>query len=101
MNCKSYDSFFTNFANKTKLDIILSLQKKPLTVTQISDALKQEQSKISHNLAKLSSCRILHVQKKGRERIYSLNKETVLPILELVKKHVKNNCCERCCTNDK
>ncbi len=100
MNCKSYDSFFTNFANRTKLDIILALQKKPLTVSQITKALKQEQSKISHSLQKLSSCRILHVKKKGRERIYSLNRETVLPILELVKKHVKNNCCERCCTDE-
>lgn len=97
MNCKSYDNFFINFSNKTKLDIILALRKKPLCVSEISKKLRCEQSKISHSLKKLASCHVLNVKKNGRERIYSLNKETVLPILRLVEKHVKKNCAGGCC----
>ncbi len=92
MRCKSFDNFFLNFANKTKLDIILCLKEKPLSVTEIAKRIKEEQSKVSHNLRKLADCNILRVKQKGRQRIYSLNKETVLPMLRLVEKHVKNNC---------
>jgi DNA-binding transcriptional ArsR family regulator len=92
MRCGSFDSFFMNFANKTKLDIIFSLISSPFNVTEIAKRVGEEQSKISHNLKKLSECNILTVEQKGKQRIYSLNKETVLPMLELVEKHVKNYC---------
>ncbi|RLE46715.1 ArsR family transcriptional regulator [Candidatus Woesearchaeota archaeon] len=96
MKCGSYDWFFKNFANKTKLDIVKILRQGPLSVNHIAEKMKQEQSKISHNLKKLSSCNILTVKQKGKERIYSLNKETVIPLLKLVEKHVKKNCKLRC-----
>ncbi|MFH1682717.1 MAG: metalloregulator ArsR/SmtB family transcription factor [Candidatus Woesearchaeota archaeon] len=96
MRCKSFDSFFINFANKTRLSIILLLREKPLSVTEITAGLKEEQSKISHNLRKLTQCNILSVEQKGKQRIYSLNKQTVLPMLDLVENHVKNHCCLGC-----
>lgn len=96
MKCKSYEWFFMNFANKTKLDIIMALREKPLNVSQIVKKVGQEQSKVSHNLKKLSVCNILNVKQKGRERIYSLNKETVIPLINLVVKHVEKNCKLKC-----
>ena len=99
MRCKSFDNFFMNFANKTKLDIIFLLSGGPLNVTEIAEKIGEEQSKISHNLKKLSACNILMVEQKGKQRIYSLNKETVLPMLELVEKHVKNYCTRDCQKN--
>ena len=81
-----------NFANKTKLNIILALEKGPLSVNEITEKVKGEQSKISHNLSKLLQCHILEVKQKGKQRIYSLNSETVVPILKIVKNHVKKNC---------
>lgn len=96
MRCRSFDSFFINFANKTRLEIILLLRKKPLSVTEITNYLKEEQSKISHNLKKLAQCNILKAEQKGKQRIYSLNKDTVLPMLKLVENHVKNHCCQGC-----
>jgi len=92
MRCKSFDLFFQNFSNKTKLDIILVLKEKPLSVMEISEELKQEQSKISHSLKKLIQCNILRVEQQGKQRIYTLNKETVLPMLKLVETHVKHFC---------
>ena len=81
-----------NFANKAKLNIILSLEKGPLSVSQITKKIGQEQSAVSHNLKKLAYCHILNVKQQGKERIYSLNKETVIPIIKIVKEHVKKNC---------
>lgn len=90
--CKSYNIFFTNFANETNIDIISSLRGGPLSVSEISKKVKMEQSAVSHNLMKLSRCGILSVKQEGKKRIYSLNKETVLPIIELVEKHVEKHC---------
>jgi len=85
-----------NFANKTKLNIILALENGPLSVKEITESIKGEQSKISHSLGKLLQCHILNVKQKGKQRIYSLNSETVVPILKIVKKHVKKNCLKEC-----
>ena len=88
----SYNDFFMNFANKTKLDIIVALRNKPMSVNEIAEKLGQEQSKVSHNLKKLLMCRVLEVEQKGKQRIYSLNKKTILPMLNLIDKHK----CEFC-----
>jgi len=96
MKCNAYESFFMNFANKTKLEIIYSLREGALSVLEIAERIGEEQSKVSHNLKKMSSCRLLNVEQRGKQRIYSLNKETVLPMLELVKKHVECNCVGGC-----
>lgn len=96
MRCTSIDNFFVNFANKTKLDIIMLLKEKPLSVGEIAEKIKGEQSKVSHNLRKLSACRILKVERKGKQRIYFLNKETVLPMLKLVEEHVQKYCGRVC-----
>ena len=96
MKCKSYETFFVNFANKSKLHIIMALRCGSLNVSTIAKRINEEQSAVSHNLKKLSACHILDVKKIGKERIYSLNKETVIPMLKIVEKHVKKNCCIEC-----
>jgi ArsR family transcriptional regulator, lead/cadmium/zinc/bismuth-responsive transcriptional repressor len=96
MKCNSYTDFFMNFANRTKFSIISCLGDGPLSVNEITKKVGEEQSTVSHNLAKLAACHILDVKKIGKERIYSLNKETVVPILKIVGKHVSKNCCKEC-----
>jgi ArsR family transcriptional regulator, lead/cadmium/zinc/bismuth-responsive transcriptional repressor len=96
MNCLSYDDFFSNFSNKTKLKIIMSLRRKAMSVNELVEILGEEQSKVSHNLRKMTRCNILAVKKEGKRRIYSLNKKTVMPMLGLVDQHVKNYCDGRC-----
>lgn len=96
MNCISYDDFFVNFSNKTKLRIIMALRQKPLSVTELAAALHEEQSKVSHSLSKLAVCNIISANQQGKKRIYSLNKDTVMPMLSLVDKHVHNYCKGRC-----
>tara|TARA_Y100000310_G_scaffold204114_1_gene204400 strand:- start:1315 stop:1614 length:300 start_codon:yes stop_codon:yes gene_type:complete len=97
MKCESYETFFVNFSNKAKLDIIMALRNGPLNVKTIVKKINEEQSAVSHNLKKLTDCHVLDVKKVGKERIYSLNKNTVIPILKLVGKHVMKNCPGSCC----
>ena len=96
MKCSSYEDFFKNFANKTKFIIIMHLKNKPMSVNELSKKMGEEQSKISHNLAKLYKCNILTVKQKGKQRIYSLNKDTIVPLMNLVTKHVEKYCDKSC-----
>ena len=101
MKCKSYNLFFETISNKTRLSIIELLQKKPMSVTEICEKLGEEQSKISHNLKKLTDCHFLDVEQKGKQRIYSLNKDTMVPLMNLVTKHVEKYCDKSCVRGDK
>jgi len=96
MKCKSYELFFETFSNKSRIKIIEALIEGPKSVSEICKSVKEEQSKVSHNLNKLMKCHFLDVERKGKNRIYSLNKDTIIPILELVEKHVGAYCKEVC-----
>ncbi len=96
MKCPSYNLFFETISTPIRLDIIYLLRNSPKNVTEICRALKQEQSKISHNLKCLTECHVLDVKKQGKQRIYSLNKETMIPLLKLIEKHVQKYCCKEC-----
>ncbi len=96
MKCNSYYSFFETISNKTRMKIIESLLNNPKSVNEICDETKEEQSKISHSLKRLMSCNFLNVRRDGKRKIYSLNEETVIPILKLVDKHVTKFCDKSC-----
>jgi DNA-binding transcriptional ArsR family regulator len=97
----NYNIFFTNLANPLKIGIILSLRTKEKNVSEIVKDLKVEQSKISHALQSLKSCSIVNMKQKGKERVYSLNKETIVPMLELIDKHSACYCKNKCCGSKK
>ncbi len=92
-----YELFFETLSNKLRIQIILALERKPMTVGELHTQLGQEQSKVSHSLEALRACRVVNVKEKGRERVYSLNKGTILPILRLIDSHACENCkmCEK------
>lgn len=96
MKCKAYNAFFETISNETRLRIIELLNIKPLSVKEICEKLNEEQSKISHNLKLLTDCNFLTVKQNGKNRIYSLNKETIVPLMKLVNKHVETYCGEGC-----
>jgi len=96
-NHRNYNIFFTNLANPLKIGIILSLRAKEKNVSDLVEDLKVEQSKISHALQTLKSCNIVKMKQKGKERVYSLNKDTIIPMLELIDKHASLHCnCSSC-----
>lgn len=99
MKQQSYEQFFANFSNRTRLRIINALMDGPLSVSEIVEKTGEEQSNVSHHLEGLKKCSILDMKKEGKKHIYSLNMETVEPMLELVEKHVYGSCaggCENC-----
>ncbi len=99
MNHYSYNLFFANLANPLKIGIILSLRKKERNVSELVRELGVEQSKISHALKSLKNCKIVNVKHKGKERIYTLNKNTIIPMLELIDRHATVHCKNKCCVN--
>ena len=96
MKCHSYNVFFETISHKLRLKILELLLQGPFSVGEICEKLNEEQSKISHNLKKLADCHFLDVKKQGKKRVYSLNKDTMIPLLELVGKHVVKYCSKEC-----
>jgi len=98
---KSCYLFFSTLSNPTRLAILELLRREgPKNVTQISKALNQDQSMISHNLKPLVRCRFVFVERRWRERIYSINQETMDAIFNIIEKHMKKYCPkdEKCLT---
>jgi len=92
MFCRSYNDFFQTLANKTNQQIIEVLLHKEMNVSEIVKSTNIEQSHISHSLKKLSECSFVNIEKKGKQRIYSLNKDTIIPILKIADSHAKQMC---------
>ncbi len=93
---KTYHYFFRNLANPLKIKIISCLKDKGKSVTELIKDLRVEQSKLSHALSSLKACNIVDVKQEGKQRIYSLNKKTIVPILNLIDKHAITHCGEDC-----
>ena len=96
MKKNTYHIFFNNFANPLKINIISCLKEKEKSVSDLVSDLKVEQSKISHALSSLRCCNIVDFMQKGKNRIYFLNKKTIVPILKLIDKHSQTYCKNKC-----
>ena len=93
MKSNTYHVFFSKLSNPLRIKIISSLDEKPKSVSELSEKLSIEQSKLSHALKELRECNIVNVHQDGKKRVYSLSK-TIIPILRLIECHSKN--CSKC-----
>jgi DNA-binding transcriptional ArsR family regulator len=84
--------FFSTIANPTRLAALEHLRRGPLNVSQLAEALKQEQSMVSHNLRPLVACSFVEVKRRGKERVYTLNGETVEALFSIVEGHARKYC---------
>lgn len=89
---KPYKLFFGTLANNQRLEIINLLRKGQKNVTQICKELGFNQTTVSHHLAILKKCSFVFVEKNGKERVYSLNKKTIKPLMELIDNHTEEFC---------
>lgn len=88
-----YRIFFKTLANKNRLKIIHFLQERgSKNVSEIMGGTGLEQTLVSHNLKRLLNCHFVEVEQSGKERVYSLNKDTIRPLLDLMDKHVNTYC---------
>jgi DNA-binding transcriptional ArsR family regulator len=87
---KPYALLFQAFSNPTRVQILLALRERgSLNATRISEELGLEQTSVSHNLKCLAFCGLVSVEREGKSRNYSLNKETVPRMLEIAENHLR------------
>ena len=84
--------FFSTLANPTRLAILEKLRQKSMNVTDLANLLDQEQSMVSHNLRSLERCNLISSARRGKEKVYSVNKETVEGIFNVVENHAEKHC---------
>lgn len=89
---KPYKLFFRTLANKQRLEIINLLRNGARNVSHICEELNLNQTTVSHHLAVLKQCSFVFAEKNGKERLYSLNKETIKPLMELIDRHTHKFC---------
>ncbi|UCC27743.1 MAG: winged helix-turn-helix transcriptional regulator [Candidatus Bathyarchaeota archaeon] len=89
---KTCYQFFSTLANPTRLAIVELLSDGPKNVTEISRSLGQEQSMISHNLKPLERCRFVFSERRKREHVYYLNKETLGNLFKIFSYHAEKYC---------
>ncbi len=85
---KALSLLFKAMSNDCRLGILNALRRGPKSVNEMSQALGVEQTAVSHNLKCLAFCGLVTAQRSGKMRIYSLNMETVEPIIRLCDRHV-------------
>jgi DNA-binding transcriptional ArsR family regulator len=92
-----YDVFFNTLANRKRLAILEYLiDKEKANVSEVTEALDFNQSTVSQNLMRLESCGFVTREKNGKQRIYSINDDTIRPLIELIEKHTEKYCSGLC-----
>jgi DNA-binding transcriptional ArsR family regulator len=89
---EAYYMFFSTLANRTRLAMIDALKDDRKSISEISATLEQEENIIAHNLKPLEKCAIVLSEGSGKEKYYSLNREIIEPLSELLAFHVDKHC---------
>lgn len=85
--------FLRTLAHRKRFAIIqLLLKSGPQSVLQIAGETGFYQATVSRNLRILAKCQYVFSEKRGKQRIYSLNQETIVPLLKLIDEHAKKYC---------
>ncbi|MBU0460345.1 MAG: metalloregulator ArsR/SmtB family transcription factor [Nanoarchaeota archaeon] len=96
-SCKkdgAYKIFFSSLANENRLKIINTLRHGNKSVSEICQTTGFEQTMVSHNLKRLERCGMVFSEQNGKFRYYSVNRQTIKPLLEMIDKHMKKYCCK-------
>jgi len=90
----AYQLFFGSLANLSRLKIINTLREGRKNVSELCNMTGFEQTMISHNLRRLERCGMVFVEQDGKHRYYSVNRETIKPLLDMIDAHMKKYCCK-------
>jgi DNA-binding transcriptional ArsR family regulator len=88
----AYKVFFGTLVSESRLKIINLLRNEKKNVSEIMRELKMDQTAISHDLARLRQCGFVKTERDGKFIYYSLNEETIKPIMKLIDKHMSQYC---------
>lgn len=89
---QAYKIFFGTLVSESRLKIINLLRKGRKNVSEIMKELKMNQTAVSHDLARLKRCGFVIFETDGKFRYYKLNEKTIKPLIELIDKHMSQNC---------
>ncbi len=100
---EAYYLFFSTLANRTRLAIIDVLSEGPKNISDISEALEQDENTILSNLRQLEHCALLFSEGSKKDKLYSLNMEAVAPLSELLAFHTSKYCpdLKKCISQEK
>ena len=85
---KSVATTLQALATPSRLMILGRLREGSATVGELADAVKMEQSAVSHQLRVLREHRIVSVERIGRRRRYALHDDDVAVLLDAALHHV-------------
>ncbi len=88
----AYKIFFGTLVSEPRLKIISLLRKSKKNVSQIMKELNMDQTSASHNLSRLKLCGFVESEIKGKFRYYSLNNETIKPLMNMIDAHMSQYC---------
>ena len=76
------------FGDSTRLRIMVLLTDAEMAVSDIAEALKMEQSTISHQLRVLRQNKLVRVRREGKQMYYALDDDHVKKIIEMGMDHI-------------
>ena len=85
---RAYEFFCKALGNETRLAILYALLKRDMSVSELCNELGYEQSRVSHGLKCLSYCGFVRGRRVGKKMIYSINRDTILPLLKIMDMHI-------------
>lgn len=89
----AYKLFFGTLFSESRLKIINLLRKGDRNVSDIVSELKaKDRTAISYDLARLKLHGFVKAEVKGKYRFYSLNNETIKPVMDLIDDHMSQYC---------
>jgi DNA-binding transcriptional ArsR family regulator len=91
---------FETLANQLRTEILKELETGPKNVSELTKTTGAERTRISHALTMLRKCKFITVEKRGKQRIYTINSDSVLHnaikenkgIFHVIQEHKQNNC---------
>lgn len=89
MEHSGHREFFSTLANTSRLAIVQLLRRRGATVTQISETLGFEQSRVSHSLARLQRAGIVSCRWEDKRKMFHLG-EDVGPLLHDVDTYLEH-----------
>ncbi|PIN90290.1 hypothetical protein COU57_03890 [Candidatus Pacearchaeota archaeon CG10_big_fil_rev_8_21_14_0_10_32_14] len=88
----AYKIFFGTLVSGSRLKIINLLRNGKRNVSEIMEELDMDQTCVSHDLARLKQCGFVNMEIDGKYRNYTLNNETIKPLMDIIDKHMSGNC---------
>ncbi len=87
-----YCHFLGVISDKDNFAIAVSiLENGPINFSDLRDELGFRRNFLAGHLKKLISCSYIFSKKVGREKLYYLNTSTVLPLIKIIKKHIRKH----------